>query len=403
MKSVHLGARARRRLRALRAMSLDATASLLGRPWHALGMIAGVLLGVASVLAAVVIADTQQAQIDIRFDLQRSDRVILRADSAPRSGFPVSSLRLLSQLEPVNSVGEFSIWSDSVRISRSVAFSSVQAPVIVADTGGLAASGTTVVVGSSALLDATDKRVAWVGRSLAARLGVAPYSGSAPSDAEVVVGGRSFSVAGIIGNSEGFDYVNSSVVLSRGSAVTLPPSHENNIRLLIRVRPGAAAAVAGYALRAVDPTYAMGLVDVTPPDGAQLLQDVGGDLKRVGAALGLFMGLVGMVTIANTLMLSVNSRLRELGLRSAMGWTRTRIALLILTESGFSGMVAGVLGAAAGLASASAWCWAHGWALVVAPALAPMVIACGVGASLLGGVVPALKAASIAPLEAMRS
>lgn len=110
-----------------------------------------------------------------------------------------------------------------------------------------------------------------------------------------------------------------------------------------------------------------------------------------------------MITVANTLSLSVYQRRRELGLRSAMGWSRRRIGLLVLTESGLAGAVAGVLGSALGVAAAAVWCRLHGWELVMARELPLVVVGGAVLASLAGGLLPAVRAASTSPLAAMRS
>jgi putative ABC transport system permease protein len=386
-------------------LAADAAASLLRRPWHAVGMMSGIMLGVASASAAIVIADTQQGQIDLRFDLQRSDHVVVQAENVPRDGFSADQLRLVAGLEPVSSVGEFSNWSDGEPVTRSIASTIATVPVIVADRGGLEASGTEVIHGASAdaLGDPGRTAIAWVGRELADDLGVAPADGQALTDSQIVVRGHAYSVAGIVANDGGFGYVENSVILSRPVAVSTVGGTGQNVRVVAHVRPGSAAAVAGYAVRTLDPSGDLTLMDKTPADGEKLLKDVGGDLRRVGAALGGFVGLVGMIAIANTLMMSVHHRLRELGLRSAMGWSRRRIGLLVLTESGIAGLVAGVLGTAVGLACAAAWCWLHGWTLIMPAVLPCVVIGGGVVASLVGGLLPAWRAASISPLTAMRS
>ncbi|MFT4216739.1 MAG: ABC transporter permease [Micropruina sp.] len=384
----------------------DAAASLLSRPWHAIGMMSGILLGVASATAAVAIADTQQTQIDLRFDLQRSSHVVLWSQAQAPDGFPPEQVLLVAGLEPVDAVGEFSLWNTRASVTRSIASRTIVAPVIVADPGGLDASETTTLSGATPRLLAASGRLplAWVGVRLAAELGVAPVgAGAVAADAQVVVSGRPFSVAGIVANRAGFDYVDGAVVIARDAAGDVPLDGAANIRLLAHVRPGSAAAVADYALAVVDHDHTLALKDVTPPDGERLLGDVAGDLRQVGAALGGFVGLVGMIAIANTLMLSVHNRSRELGLRSAMGWSRRRIGVLILTESGFAGLIAGLTGAAIGLAAAALWCAFQGWALVVWPALPWLATIAGIAASLVGGLIPALRAASVTPLTAMRS
>lgn len=395
----------RRRPRPLWLMAGDATASLLARPWHAIGMMSGILLGVASATAAVVIADTQQAQIDLRFDLQRSSHVVLWSQTGAPAGFPPEQVQLVAGLEPVHAVGEFSLWSSRGSISRSFASHTATAPIIVADPNGLEASETALVAGAPLpLLAAADRLpLVWVGARLATELGVWPADGERIADAQIIVNGRPFSVAGVVANRAGFEYVDTSVVVARGAAADLPSGDARNIRLVAHVRPGSAAAVAKYAVATVDYDRGLLLKDATPPDGELLLGGVTADLRQIGAALGGFVGLVGMVAIANTLMLSVNNRRRELGLRSAMGWSRRRIGVLVLTESGFAGLLASLLGIATGLAAAALWCAAQGWTLVVWPALPSLLAVGGVAASLIGGLIPALRAASVSPLTAMQS
>lgn len=378
---------------------------MLRRPWHAIGMMAGILLGVASATAAVVIADTQEAQIALRFDAQRSSYAVVRAESAPPSGFPTGEVERVAGLDPVFGIGEFSLWSDHEPVTRAIASRSASVPVIVADPGGMAASGTKVIAGASPdlLASAPGLPVAWVGADLADQLGVAPANAGPGADADVVVAGHPLSVAGIVANTAGFGYAENSIILSRQVAVDMLGGSGTNVRLVAHVRPGSARAVAGYAIRTVDPGGLMVLVDQTPPDGEHLVGTVGRDLRRVGTALGLIVGLVGMVAVSNTLMMAVHHRLRELGLRSAIGWSRPRIALLVLSESGVAGATAALLGTAAGLGVASVWCWSQDWTLVVAPLLPALATVAGLLASLLGGVVPALRAASLSPLAAMRS
>jgi len=393
----------------MRFLIHDATWSLLLRPGHTIGMVSGIMLGVASALAAVVIADTQQAQVNLQFDLQRSTHAIVKAGSPTEAGFSTEQVSRAARLDPVSSIGEFSIWISSARVTRSTGTTASTAPVIVADPGGVQATHTLLTEGADLqLLTAAEPlRAAWLGKQLADDLGVSPATNAAPgapvTDAQVIVDGVPYSVAGIVTNRGGFGYVDHAVVISRPTAVTTLGGAGDNVRLVAHVRPGSAGAVARYLVYAADPSANLNLDDVTPPDGERLLGRVGADLRTIGTALGLFIGLVGMIAIANTLMMSVHQRRRELGLRSAIGWSRQRIGLLILTESGAAGLVAGVIGSGLGLAAAASWCWLHNWTLVMFPGLPALITTAGVAASLLGGTIPALRAASSSPMEAMRS
>ncbi|MDC5699116.1 ABC transporter permease [Intrasporangium calvum] len=380
-------------------MLTDAFRTLVARPGRTLAMMGGIGLGVASATSAVLIADTQQVQVDRAFDAQRSSVVVLRADTPPDQGFSEGGAAAVAGLGPVTRAGELSVWRETALLSPNGVVPAVGMPMVVADPGGLAAVGvvTRSGVDQSAIDAMGDRPVAWLGEQVAERLGIDPVSAGS-----VVVDGHRLGVAGVVHAAPGFGYLNSSVIVSRDLALRFF-GRGATVRFVAGVRPGAAAAVATYALAALDPQHQLALADATQPDSRIVATAVGGDLRAMGLALGGFVGFIGMVAIANTLSMAVSQRSRELGLRSAMGWGRRRLASLILVEALVAGALAGVVGSGLGLSSAFIWCRAHDWELIVNPWLAPTVIALGVVASLLGALVPASRAASTSPLVAMRS
>jgi putative ABC transport system permease protein len=387
------------RFAAAGALLGDAYLSLTARPLRTTAMVAGIVLGVASAAAAVVIADTQRAQIDKRFDEQRSQFVVLLANGDTSRAFPPKRVAEVEALEPVSRAGEFSIWNDAVPVSANPFATAERAPLLGVTASGLAASQTRTVSGMPLLgVDRLAGRsVVWVGSTLARRLGIRM---DLPQTASLA--GRPYTVAGIVRNDSGFGYVNSSIVMSSVLArAQYGPG--KTVRFLAHVRPGAAGAVAEYARAALDPTGRQRLADATPPDGRILLGHVASDLRRIGLALAVVVGFIGMVAVANTQSMAVSQRSRELGLRAALGWGRGRIGRLILAESGIAGLIAAVIGCGLGLLGAFLWCRVQGWQLIVSPALGPLLIAGGTLSSLVGGLVPARRAASVSPLEAMRS
>lgn len=392
----------RLRIDAVRRMISDAAASLLLRPGHTIGMIAGIALGVAGVVGIVVIADTQQVQVDRQFDLQRSDRVVVRALSPTKSGFDTERLEAVAALEPVIDAGEFSIWSGAEIVSRTDGTARSSRPVLVADGSGLSATDTRVITGRPGKDLATVRGpAAWIGESLARDLGLAP--GDDLDSARVLVRDVPFHVVGIVANDRGFGYASSGVLIPRETAVATLHGTGENVRVIAHVRPGSASAVGDNMVAGLDPYRELMLQDVTPPDGEILLSNVGSDLRRIGAALGGFMGLIGMIAVANTLMMAVYQRRRELGLRSAMGWKRRRIGVLVFTESAIAGVLASILGVGLGLAVAVTWSQLQHWELILSPWLPFAAIGAGLTASLVGGIIPAYIAASTPPMTAMRS
>jgi putative ABC transport system permease protein len=381
------------------ALLADTYLSLTARPLRTSAMVAGIVLGVASATAAVVVADTQRAQIDKRFDAQRSHFVVLLANGDTSHAFPSRRVSEIAALEPVAAAGELSIWDEGVAVSTSPFARTARVPLIGATASGLAAAEVRTVSGIPvrAVDRLPGRSLVWVGIALARRLGIRM---DLPQTASIAA--RPYTVAGLVRDDAGFGYVDDAVVMASSLARTRYGPGKT-VRFLAHVRPGAAGAVAEYARAALDPTGQLRLADATPPDGRILLGHVTSDLRRIGLALGLLVGLIGMVAVANTQSMAVNQRSRELGLRAALGWSRRRIGRLILAESGIAGLLAAILGCGLGLLGAFVWCRLQGWQLIVWPSLGPIVVAAGTLSSLVGGVLPAHRAASISPLEAMRS
>ncbi|MFT4216265.1 MAG: ABC transporter permease [Micropruina sp.] len=378
------------------ALVTDAMLSLTAKPLRTLGMASGIMLAITSCTAAIMIADTQQVQIDRRFDLQRSAAVVITAQTAP-DGFQPAAIASIAALEPVATAGELSIWSDQVTVAANAWTAPSTASLLAADAGGLAVGGRTTL-GADAQLLSVDRPLVWLGSGLAARLGVRDLR--RPQTVEI--DSRRYGVAGIVTANPGFDYLDTSVVLSRASAARIVPAARTT-RLVAAIRPGAASAVGDYALAVLDPTRSLGLVDVTPPDGEILLGGVAGDLHLIGLTLGGFIGLVGIVAVANTMSMSVAQRARELGLRSAMGWKPGRIRALILLESGITGALAATAGCVLGIGIAIGWSLSQEWTPILDRRLPMVLVIAGTLAALVGGLIPAQHAATTSPLEAMRS
>ncbi len=118
------------------------------------------------------------------------------------------------------------------------------------------------------------------------------------------------------------------------------------------------------------------------------------------AAISLIVGGIGVM---NIMLVSVTERIREIGLRKALGATPRVIRRQFLVEASVLGLVGGLLGVLAGLLGVL---WLPG--LIGDPisssptaAVGALVIALAIG--VLFGVYPASRAATLAPIDALRS
>jgi len=128
--------------------------------------------------------------------------------------------------------------------------------------------------------------------------------------------------------------------------------------------------------------------------------------KSMAWATSLVALVVGAVGVLNTMMMSVFERTGEIGVLRALGWRRRRVLALILGEALALGGAGAVLGSALGFAGVRMLARSPTASGFVAGKIPPAALGVGlvmaVVLSLLGGLYPALRGATLAPTEALR-
>jgi putative ABC transport system permease protein len=118
------------------------------------------------------------------------------------------------------------------------------------------------------------------------------------------------------------------------------------------------------------------------------------------AAISLIVGGIGVM---NIMLVSVTERVREIGLRKALGATPRLIRRQFLIEASVLGLIGGILGVAGGIVGVIYLPGLIGDPISTSPTAAVGALAIALAIGVLFGVYPASRAATLAPIDALRN
>lgn len=116
--------------------------------------------------------------------------------------------------------------------------------------------------------------------------------------------------------------------------------------------------------------------------------------------------VVGAIIVMSTMMMAFVERTREFGILAAVGWSRTRVLSLVIAEALAIGLLGAALGVALSFAATSVLGQVPGLVGILHPVYTAdafwRALYTAAAMSLLGGAYPALRAAALSPLDALR-
>jgi len=394
-------------MRRLRELVRVAAAGLMARKVRTLLIMLGPILGVAAIVAAIGINESSKGYLKAKLQELGTDLIVANAQDSI-GGFGQSpriqaeAVVRVSRLPDVTSVTGTLQIANIVTLPFEAAYDYYRAfPVPVIATGlNLPETMEVPLVSGRFLNDfdvASEARVAVIGRDLADEYGYLP--GEART---ISLNGIDYGVVGVL------DWVLLEPSMDSAVFITFPTAErdwdtdgQDPTRLYIRA-PTNTQWVAEEVPIVVSLGGPDGARTSIPTDLLDAQSQVDESLNNLTKMMGGLALIVGGVGIANVMSISVIQRSSEIGIRRALGHSRSTIAVQFLFEALTVGVLGGILGAAVGAGVVWLTSEARGYVMVLSvPGLAVWALV-SVGVAVVAGLYPSTKAARLEPLETLR-
>ena len=238
-----------------------------------------------------------------------------------------------------------------------------------------------------------------------------------PTGAEVRINGRQFRIVGVLASQSGFGSLDDQAVIPittayyRLSGQRIPGGNISVDQISIQVRD---VELVDQAIEEIETVIRLSH-RITEADDFTVFnqQEILDTFDEANQTLVVFLGtvagislLVGGIGIMNIMLVSVTERTREIGIRQAMGAKRRDIVAQFVTEAVFLTLGGGIIGVIVGVALATGidgrFLIGTEWSTRVTSDIPILAMIVSIGVGLFFGIYPAVRAAQLNPIEALR-
>ena len=375
----------------------------------------GLVIGVGSVVTLVAVGNGSAADVNDQFS--RLGANTLTVTGGRGFGFGVSGLtgsnktltlddsRALERLDSVRAV------APSVQAQETITngSTSVQATVTGTTTAMQRVDNLELAGGSffSGFAEGRGLKLGVLGASLASDLGL---DGRSAVGRTLDVGTEHYLVVGVL-KASGFGPLSQDdsmlVPLNaiKGRLVSSDPKVD---QLRVAAQPGASDRYRNEVIATLRTTHQLGqdadndFVTRDPTTLIEARQESSTNFTRLITAIAAISLIVGGIGVANVMLVAVRERIKEIGIRRAVGARRRDIVAQFLTEATVLSVIGGLLGVAAGLAIAFALPHLSEQRTIVSYPAAALALGISALVGIVAGLGPANQAAALDPATALR-